>query len=47
MIECVRLRKKILGMDHPGSQSPIEALNDWQAGDANLFALLARILDLD
>jgi hypothetical protein len=34
-------------MDHPGSQAPIEALNDWQAGDANLFALLARILDLD
>jgi len=34
-------------MDHPGSQAQIEALNDWQAGDANLFALLARILDLD
>jgi hypothetical protein len=34
MVKCVRLRKKILGMDHPDSQSSIEALKYWQVEDS-------------
>jgi hypothetical protein len=30
MAACARLRKEILGIDHPHSKSPIKVLKGWQ-----------------